>query len=92
LKEKAVLYTLILCYSKIALSKSDPTLPIDLNTPVQLLKGVLLLFEDPASDAMCPAFGQDSVFYCSPHIMKVQVTVKKCPTSCMLRDALERDC
>ena len=51
---------------------------INLNTPTRLLKGILLLFEDLAVDAMGPAFGRNS-FYYNPLITKVQVTVEGIP-------------
>jgi len=61
------------------LNKSDATWNINLNTPARSLKGILLLFEDPAVGAMGPAFGRNSEFYCNPLITKVQVTVEVIP-------------
>jgi len=47
---------------KLALNKSDVTWNINLNTLVQSLKGILLLFEDAAVGAMGPAFGRNYEF------------------------------
>ena len=63
----------------IALNKSDVSWNIHLNTPARSLKGVLLLFEDPAPGAMGPAFSRNSEFYYNPRITKVQVTVEGIP-------------
>ena len=60
-------------------NKSDVTWNINLNTPARSLKGVLLLFEDPAPGGMGPAFGRNSDFYYNPCITKVQVTVEEIP-------------
>ena len=46
---------------------------INLNTPARRLKGILLLFEDPAAGAMGPAFGSNSEFYYNPLITRVQI-------------------
>jgi len=73
------LYTRVLRHRKLAVNKSDVTWNINLNTPARSHQGVLLLFEDPASGAMGPAFGRDSDFYYNPFITKVQVTVEGIP-------------
>ena len=72
-------YTRILRHRMIALNKSDVTWNNNLNTPARSLKGVLLLFENPAPVAMGPAFGHNSEFYYNPRITKVQVTVEGIP-------------
>jgi len=72
-----VLYTRILRHWKLAFNKSYVTWNINLNTPTRSLKGILLLFEDPAFGAMGPAFGRNSEFYYNPLITKMQVTVER---------------
>ena len=47
--------------------------------PTRSLKGILLLFEDPAVGAMGPAFGRNSEFYYNPLVTKVQVMVEGIP-------------
>jgi len=74
-----LLHTRILRHRKLALNKSDVTWNINLNTPARSLKGILLLFEDPAVGAMWPAFGRNSEFYYNPLITKVQVTAEGIP-------------
>lgn len=75
----AILYTRVLRHRKLAFNKSDVTWNINLNTPARSLKGVLLLFEDPAAGAMGPAFGRNSESFYNPLITKVQVTVEGIP-------------
>ena len=58
---------------------SPSTWNINLNTPTRSLKGIMLLFEDPAVGAMGPAFGRNSEFHFNPLITKVQVTVEGIP-------------
>jgi len=48
MKQTVVLYMRILRHRKLALDKSDVIWNINLNTPARSLKGILLLFEDPA--------------------------------------------
>jgi len=79
MSQTVVLYTRILRHRKLALKKSDVTWNINLNTPARSLRGILLLFEDPAVGAMGPAFGRNSEFYYNPLITKVQVTVEGIP-------------
>jgi len=50
-----------------------------LNTTTWSLKGILLLFEDPAAGAMGSAFGCKSEFYYNPLITKVQIMVAGIP-------------
>ena len=77
--QTVVLYTRVLRHRKLALDKSNVTWNINLNTPARSLKGILLLFEDPADGAMGPPFGRNSEFYYNPLITKVQVTVEGVP-------------
>ena len=74
-----MLYTRILRHRKLAFNRRNVTRNINLNTPTQPLKGILLLLEDPAVGAMGPAFGRNSEFYYNPLITKVQVTVEGIP-------------
>jgi len=79
MSQTVILYTHVLRHQKLALNKRDVTWTIDLNTSARSLKGILLLFEDPAVGAMGPAFGRNSEFYYNPLITKVQVTVGGIP-------------
>ena len=74
-----ILYTRVLRHRRVPLNKSDTTWNINLNTPARSLKGVLLLFEDPAAGAAGPAYGRNSEYYFNPLITKVQVTVEGIP-------------
>jgi len=74
-----MLYTRVLRHRKLTLNKSDDTWNIDFNTHARSLKGILLLFEDPAAGAMGPAIGRNSEFYYNPLITKVQTTVEGIP-------------
>jgi len=76
MSQTVVLYTRVLRHRKLAFNKRDVTWNINLNTPTRSLKGILLLFEDPAVGTMWPAFGRNSELYYNPLITKVQVTVE----------------
>src|SRR6218665_1666350 len=75
-----MIYTRVLRQRKVVFNKSDTIWPINLNTPARSLKGVLLLFEDPAAGAMGPAFGRNSESFYNPLINKVTVTVEGIPS------------
>jgi len=79
MSQTMVLYTRILRNRKLAFNKRDVTWNINLNTPTRSLKGILLLFVDPAVGAIGPAFGPNSEFYYNSLITKVQVTVEGIP-------------
>jgi len=79
MSQTVVLYTRILRHRKLAFNKRDVTWNIKVNTPTRSLKGILLLFEDPAVGAMGPEFGRNSEFYYNPLITKLQVTVEGIP-------------
>jgi len=78
MEETVVLYTRVLRHRMLMLNKSDVTWNINI-TPAPSLKGILLLFEDLALDAMGPAFRCNSKFYYNPQITLVQVTVEGIP-------------
>jgi len=76
LNQTVMLYTDIHFYEKkMKFKKSDTAWTIDIITKARSLKGILLLFEDPAVGAMGPDFGRNSEFYYNPLIMEVKVTV-----------------
>ena len=75
MNQTVILLMRVLCHRKIRLNKSDVTWNIDQNITARSLKGILLLFEDPAVGAMGPAFGRKSEFYYNPLITKVWVTI-----------------
>ena len=81
--QTVMFYTRVLRHRKLPLNKSDVTWNINLNTAARSLKGILLLFGDPADGVMGPAFARNSEFYYNPLITKVQVTVEGVPTSCI---------
>lgn len=66
-----ILFTHVFLQTTKTLKKSEKTWIIDWNTPVQSLKGVLLLFEDAATTD----FKRDSEYFCNPLIQEVNVTV-----------------
>ena len=45
----AVLYDRILCHRRLALDKSQTLWNININVPARSMKGILMLFEDPAA-------------------------------------------
>ena len=55
-------------------NKSDTLWNINLNVPSQSMKGILLLFEDPAAP-----FQRDTEAFCNPQMTKVEVTIKGIP-------------
>jgi len=64
MSQTLVFYTRVLRHRKLTLNKSDVTWNINLNTHARSLKGILLLFEDPAAGAMGSAFGCNSLRTC----------------------------
>ena len=73
----AVLYERVLRHRKMTVNKSDTVWNINLNTPAKSLKGVLMLFEDPASGG--EAWDRDTREYYNPLIEKVEVTIEGIP-------------
>ena len=67
----AILYDQVLRHRKITANKSDTLWNINLNVPTWSMKGILLLFEDPAA-----AFQKDTEAFYNPQITKVEVTIK----------------
>ena len=70
----AILYDRVLRHRKITANKSDTLWNINLNTPARSMKGVLMLFEDPAA-----AYKRDTEAFYNPQLTKVEVTIKGVP-------------
>ena len=65
----AILYERVLRHRKLRLNKSDTVWNINLNSPARSLKGILMIFEDPAA-----AFQRDTERFYNPGLLKVEVT------------------
>ena len=52
-------------------NKSDTLCNINLNVPAQSMKGILMLFEDPAA-----AYQRDTEKFYNPQLTKVEVTIE----------------
>ena len=70
----AILYERILRHRKLSRDKSDTLWNININTPARSMKGILLLFVDPAA-----AFQRDTEAFYNPKITKVEVTIEGVP-------------
>ena len=70
----AVLYDRVLRHRRLALNKKETLWNININVPARSMKGILLLFEDPAD-----AFQRDTEEFYNPKIQKVEVTVEGVP-------------
>ena len=70
----AILYDRVLCHRKITANKSYTLCNINLNVPARSMKGIVLLFEDPAA-----AFQRDTEAFYNPQIQKVEVTIEGIP-------------
>ena len=70
----AILYERILRHRKLRRDKSDTVWNININTSVRSMKGLLLLFVDPAA-----AFQRDTEAFYNPQITKVEVTIEGVP-------------
>ena len=66
----SVLYDRVLQHSKIRKDKSDGSWNINLDTPARSLKGILMLFEDPAAP-----FARNTETFYNPKITKVNLTI-----------------
>ena len=66
----AILYNRVLLRKKRPADKSDPLWNVDLGEPARSMKGILMLFEDPAA-----AFQRDTEAFYNPKITKVEVTI-----------------
>ena len=67
----AILYDRVLRHRKIVGDKSDTLWNINLNVPARSMRGILLLFEDPAA-----AFKRDTEAFYNPKITKVEVCIE----------------
>ena len=70
----AILYDRVLRHRKITANKSDSLWNINLNVPARSMKGLLMLFEDPAA-----AFARDTEAFYNPKITKVEITIEGVP-------------
>ena len=70
----AILYDRVLRHRKITANKSDPIWNINLNVPARSMKGILMLFEEPAL-----SFRRDTEAFYNPKITKVEVTIEGVP-------------
>ena len=70
----AILYDRVLRHRKIPANKSDTLWNINLNVPARSMKGVLMLFEDPAA-----AYKRDTEAFYNPQLTKVEVTIEGVP-------------
>ena len=70
----AILYERILRHRKVVRHKADTLWNINLNVPARSMKGILLLFEDPAA-----AFQRNSESFYNPQIVKCEVTIEGVP-------------
>ena len=69
-----ILYDRILRHRIITANKSDTLWNINLNVPARSMKGILLLFEDPAAP-----YQRDSEKFYNPKIKKVEITIEGVP-------------
>lgn len=70
----AILYDRVLRHRKVAVNKSDTLWNVNLNVPVRSMKGILMLFDDPAG-----AFARDAESFYNPKITKVEVSIEGVP-------------
>ena len=70
----AILYERVLRHRKIVRDKQNSLWNVNLNVPACSMKGILLLFEDPAA-----AFQRDTEAFYNPKIEKVEVTIEGVP-------------
>jgi hypothetical protein len=73
----AILYDRVLRHRKLTRDKSDTLWNINLNVPARSMKGILMLFEDPASAGT--AFARDTQAFYNPKITKVEITIEGVP-------------
>ena len=74
--KSSILYDRILRARIIPLNKSDTSFSVDISSPSQSLKGVLLIFTQERS---ATKFARDTEEFYNPKIMKVEVTVEGVP-------------
>jgi len=70
----SMLYDRVLRHRKINCNKSDTLWNINLNVPARSMKGILMVFEDPAA-----AYQRDTESFYNPKITKVEVTIEGVP-------------
>lgn len=70
----AILYDRVLRHRKIVRNKSDSLWNVNLNVPARSMKGILMLFEDPAA-----AFQRDTEAFYNPQISKVDIVIEGIP-------------
>ena len=70
----AILYDRVLRHRKISADKKDTLWNINLNVPARSMKGVLMLFEDPAE-----AYARNAEAFYNPQLTKVEVTIEGVP-------------
>ena len=80
--KSSMLYDRILRARIIPLNNSDTSFSVDINSPSKGLRGVLLIFTKERS---ATKFTRDTEEFFNPKITKVEVTVKGCLMSFMLR-------
>jgi hypothetical protein len=73
----AILYERVLRHRKVTVNKSDTVWNINLNTPARSLKGILMIFEDPAAGG--EAWDRNTLEFYNPLIEKVEVTIEGVP-------------
>ena len=70
----AVLYDRVLRHRRLAYDKAQTLWNVNINVPARSMKGVLMLFEDPAAP-----FQRESESFYNPKIQKVEVTIEGQP-------------
>ena len=70
----AILYDRVLLHRKIKVDKSDTLWGININNPARSMKGILMLFENPAA-----AYKRDTEAFYNPKITKVVVAIEGVP-------------
>jgi len=70
----AILYDRVLRHRKMVVNKMDSVWNINLNVPARSMKGILMLFEDPAEGNL-PWCRETESFY-NPKITNVEVTIE----------------
>ena len=81
----SILYDRILRYSRIPANKSDSLWNIHLNIAAKSMKGILLLFEEPAD-----AYKRNSEKFYNPEIKNVAVTIEGVPNQLYSQGLLPR--
>ena len=85
----AILYDRVLRHRKISRDKSDTLWNINLSVPARSMKGILMLFEDVATQQ---PFARNTESFYNPKITKVEVTVEGIPNQGSQTSSLVREC